>query len=378
MKNSFDVIVIGVGGMGSATCYELAKRGQKVLGIEQFDIPHNYGSSHGNTRIIRKAYFEGPAYVPLLNRAYDLWYGLEGKTGKQVFYKTGSVDIGLPESSVYSGSIASCMAHNLDHEIMTGKELNERFPGYSVPEDYMANFQPDGGFLTPEQCIVSFVEEAQKLGATIHGREEVLDCKSTNYGVNVTTKKETYSAHRLIFTAGAWNSKLLPILNGLAVPERQVLAWLQPDDVNLFNKENFPVFVLDHKGENWYGFPIHEIPGFKFGKFGHLEERGTPDEIRKEPNEADEIALRALSSEIFPKGNGPTMALKTCMFTNTPDSHFIIDRHPNYSNVIIAAGFSGHGFKFASVIGEIMAELASEGRSRHDIEMFQLGRFQNI
>ena len=373
--NHFDTIVVGVGGMGSATCYQLAKRGQKVLGLEQFDIPHTQGSSHGYTRIIRLAYYEDPSYVPLLRRAYELWAEIEEISGEKLFYKTGSVDVGSAESQVFSGSLASCLEHDLQHEVLTGAELNGRFPGYNVPEAYRALYQPAGGFLVPERATVAFVQAAHKLGAVIHAREQVIHWEPTNKGVRVITNRGQYEADSLIFTAGAWNSSLLPELDGLAVPERQVLAWLQPYQPEFFTPETFPVFNMQVEDERYYGFPVFGVPGFKFGKYRHLYETGSPESFAWEPNAEDEKMLRAFAAEMFPQGNGPTMSLKTCMFTNSPDDHFIIDLHPTAPQVSFAAGFSGHGYKFASVIGEIMAELATSGQSRHNIDLFRLSRF---
>ena len=244
-SNQYDVIVIGVGGMGSATCYQLANRGAKVLGLEQFDIPHNQGSSHGLTRIIRMAYYEGPSYVPLLRRAYQLWAEIEQIGSEQLFYKTGSLDIGPADSTVFTGSLKSCLIHNIPHEVLTGGELNKRFPGYQVPTDYRALYQPDGGFLLPSRATVAFVTAAQKRGATIQAREKVLNWEATKQGgVRVQTNKGVYEAASLVFTSGAWNRQLLPILTDLAIPERQVLAWLQPTQPELFTPERFPVFIL--------------------------------------------------------------------------------------------------------------------------------------
>lgn len=371
----YDTIVVGVGGMGSATCYELAKRGKKVLGLEQFDIPHTYGSSHGHTRIIRLAYYEDPSYVPLLRRAYELWEAIEEESGEKILYKNASVDVGAADSEVFTGSLASCIEHGISHEVLTGKELNERFPGYNVPDDFRVLYQKDGGFLVPERATVAFVNAALKFGTAIQAREKVLSWQPTSKGgVIVKTSRDEYEADSLVFTSGAWNGQLLPILNGLAVAERQVLAWLQPFEPELFTPENFPVFNMQLGEERYYGFPVYGIPGFKFGKYCHLKEQGEPELFDREPNEKDEAVLRAFSSKIFPKGSGATMTLKTCMFTNSPDDHFILDIHPEHPQVSFAAGFSGHGYKFASVIGEIMADLATERDTKHDIELLRLKR----
>lgn len=371
----YDVIVIGVGGMGSATAYHLARRGQRVLGLERYDVPHEMGSSHGVTRIIRLAYYEHPSYVPLLRRAYTLWRELQQQAGEQLLYITGSIDAGPSGSPVFKDSLRSCELHGLPHEVLTSAELQRRFPAYRLPSDTMALLQPEGGFLLPERCIVAHVTQAQALGAEIHGREQVLGWEATRDGVRVRTDRGTYEAGRLVITAGAWARTLLPELANLAVPERQVLAWLQPSKPELFMPGQFPVFnVLVEEGR-YYGFPVFGVPGFKFGRYHHLEEHGDADTIDRTCHPYDEQILRAFASRYFPDGAGPTMMLRACMFTNSPDEHFIIDRLPSFPQVSVFAGCSGHGYKFCSVIGEIMADLAIDGTSRHDISLFRLGRF---
>lgn len=371
----YNTIVIGVGGMGSAACYELAKRGQSVLGIEQFDIPHDQGSSHGYTRIIRLAYYEHPSYVMLLKRAYELWEEIEHVSGEKLLYKIGSIDAGPADSRVFKGSFRSVVQMGIDHEVLTGIELNKRFPGYRLPQDIMALYQKDGGFLTPERSVVSYVNAALAHGAEIHGRETVLGWEPRGDGVRVVTDRATYEADSLVFTAGSWNSQLMPWLHGLATPELQVLIWMQPDRPEYFRLDNFPVFNCLVDEGRFYGFPVFGVPGFKFGKYHHFEEQGWPDQIKRGPGRKDEEMLREFAARYFPRGAGPTMTLKECMFTNAPDGHFIVDLHPEFPQVSFASACSGHGYKFASVIGEILGDLAERQQSRHDISLFALSRF---
>lgn len=371
----YNAIVVGVGGVGSATCYELARRGKRVLGLERFDIPHDMGSSHGHTRIIRLAYYEDPSYVMLLLRSYELWRQIQAHVGEQLLHITGSIDAGPADSWVFKGALRSAIEHNLPHEVLTGVELARRFPAYRLPFETMALLQPEGGFLVPERCIVSYVQAAQALGAEIHGRERVLGWEPAGEGVRVRTDHDVYTADRLVVTAGAWNGELVDVLAGLLEPERQVLAWLQPGNPALFQPGRFPVFNCLVDEGRYYGFPIYGVPGFKFGRYHHLEEVVDPERVNREPTVEDEAILREFADRYFPEGNGPTMALKQCMFTNTPDHHFIIDLHPRYPQVSFTSPCSGHGFKFASVIGEIMADLAERGETRHNIEFFRLGRF---
>ena len=371
----YDAIVVGAGAMGSATAYHLARRGKRVLGLEKFGIPHAMGSSHGHTRIIRLAYYEDPSYVLLLRRAYELWREIQQLAGERLLHTIGSVDAGPEDSWVFKGAWKSARLHDLPHEVLTGSELHRRYPGYHLPPEHLALVQPDGGFLAPERCIVSYVMAAQSLGAEIHGHEEVLEWEPLEGGVRVRTERDTYEADKLIFTAGAWNQNLLDVLDGLATPERQVLAWLQPTRPERFRPDTFPVFNLLVDEGRFYGFPVFGVPGFKFGKYFHLEEQGDADELDREVHGYDERVLREFAERYFPEGCGPTMSLQTCMFTNTPDHHFVLDLHPDYDQVSIASACSGHGFKFASVIGEIMADLSTTGVTRHNVDFFRLDRF---
>ena len=375
MAQEFDCIVIGVGAMGSATLYNLAKRGRRVLGLEQFDIPHAEGSSHGVNRIIRLAYYEHPSYVPLLRRAYELWSEIESIAGEQLIYKTGSIDTAPAGHEVFEGSLESCLLHDIPHRVLNHAQINEQFPGYQLPVGHMGILQQDGGFVLSERSIVAYANAAMSEGAEIHAREVVSGWEPDRGGVRVFTDRGEYSAERLVITAGAWTSGLMPILEGLAVPERQVLAWLQPIDGSLYTPEVFPVFNAYFDEGRYYGFPVFGIPGFKVGRYHHLEEIIDLDSTIKTVNGEDEALLRSAVEKYFPKANGTIMTLKTCMFTNTPDEHFIVDSLPGNTQVVVAAGFSGHGFKFASVIGEILSDLAIKGETEHDIDLLKIDRF---
>ena len=368
----YDVIVVGVGGLGSAALFHLARRGLRVLGIERFGVPNEQGSSHGVTRIIRLAYYEDPSYVPLLRRAYELWRELEAEAGEQLLHITGSVDAGPPDSFVFEGSVRSCIEHGLEHEVIDGAEVNRRFPGYRLPAESMAVFQPEGGFLLPERCIVAHVDAARRMGAEVAENERVLDWDATGDGVRVTTDGATYEADRLLLSAGAWEGELtgLPV-----VAERQVLAWLHTLKPELFEPDRFPVFNLIVAEGRYYGFPVFGIPGFKFGRYHHLEEEGDPDALDRQPSERDERVLREFAERYFPEGAGPTSSLKTCLFENTPDEHFLLGLHPEHENVVVAGGGSGHGFKFASVIGEIAAQIARGETPPLDISLLSPRRF---
>ena len=262
--------------------------------------------------------------------------------------------------------------------MLTGAEVNARFPGYNLPARHAAVFQPDGGLVASERAVVAHTELAQASGAVVHAREQVLgwEARGGGEGVNVTTATGRYEAARLVLTAGAWMEDLVPLLAGRAVPERQVLAWLQPHAPGLFTPDRFPVFNLQVEEGRYYGLPIYEVPGFKFGRYHHLGEAGRADALLlREPDAADEHLLRSFGERYFPQGSGPTMALRACMFTNTPDEHFILDHHPAHRQVVLASPCSGHGYKFCSVVGEILADLTTgDGCTRHDIGFLRLHR----
>ena len=372
---SFDVIVAGLGGMGSAALMHLADRGQRVLGLEQHSVPNSFGSSHGETRIIRLAYYEHSNYVPLLRRAFELWRELEDRSGQDLLRITGGLDTGAQHSRVFAGSLRSCLDHGLPHEVLTGTEVNRRFPAYRLPESHRAVLQPDAGYLVPEACIDAHASLAVAGGARLQSGERVAGWQSGGAGVIIHTDRGEYTAERLVLCAGPWTGSLEPALADLTIPERQVIAWFRPRHPELFALGVFPIFVNEVPEGTFYGFPIHSIPGFKLGRFHHLEERADPDAIDRKIHPADERVLREHVRSYFPDADGEIVQATTCMFTNTPDEHFIIDHHPHAKGVVIAAGFSGHGFKFCSVVGEIRADLATEGSTRHDTGLFKIDRF---
>lgn len=373
--SDYDVVVAGVGGMGSAAIYHLAARGLDVLGLERYDVPHARGSSHGITRIIRWPQYEDPAYVPLVERAFELWEELEADHPRQLLYRVGSVDTGPRDGEIFGGSKEAAETHEIPHEILSAAELRDRFPGFDLPADHMALYQPDGGFLYCEQCTVAHVEAAHDEGATVRAREAIEGWEPADAGVVVRTDRGEYTAEKLVVTAGAWTEKLLPDLAPLLEPERQVLGWFQPNAPETFAPENFPVWVSEFEEGHAYGFPVFDVPGFKLGGFNHLQQTGDADELLTEPTRRDEAVLREYVDNYFPDAAGPTMRLEPCMFTNTPDEHFLLDVHPAYEDVVVGAGFSGHGFKFASVVGEVLSDLAMDGDTDHRIDLFRLDRF---
>lgn len=368
----YDVVVVGVGGMGSAALYHLARRGKRVLGLERFDVLHDQGSSHGLTRIIRLAYFEHPDYVPLLWRAYQLWRELETEAREQLLYVTGSIEGG---EGILEGVLRSCAEHDLPHEVLTGREVARRFPAYSLPPEQEFVHQADAGFVLPERTIVAHVSGALANGAVLRARERVLEWDETEGGVRIRTDRGEVESERIVLTAGAWSQDVARLPEGMVRGVRQALAWFQPTHPEVFTPERMPVFNIRLDEEHFYGFPAFGIPGFKLGRYDHFGAGGDPDGISREPTLDDELPLRTFAERYFPAGAGPTIALKTCLFEPSPDEHFLIDTHPDAPRAVVAAGFSGHGYKFCSVVGEILADLALDGATSHDIGLFRFDRF---
>ncbi len=372
----FDTIMVGVGGMGAAACWQLARRGQRVLGLERFDIPNSQGSSHGLTRIIRLAYHEGPAYVPLVQRAFALWHEAAAAFGEPLVFTTGSLDVGPEGGELLAGSLAACREHGLAHEVLSAAEVNRRYPAFRLPAGHQALLQPDGGFVASERAIVAHVMLAQAAGAEIHARETVREWGPLpGGGVRVVTDRATYEAGHLILAAGAWIGDLVPALKSLTVPERQVVGWFQPADPAKFAPSALPVSILEVDEGAYYILPIWGAPGVKIGLHHHRGQRGHADALSREVEREDEDLLRACLGRYLPEADGPAMALRACLYTVTPDEHFIIDRLPGERDVIVASPCSGHGYKFASVIGEILADLVVRGESRFDLSMFRIDRF---
>lgn len=369
----FDHIVIGAGGMGSAALYELARRGRRVLGLEQFAVPHELGSSAGSTRIFRFAYFEHPSYVPLMRLSFARWRALEHDFGERLLTVTGGLDIGLPSGRVVKGAKAACREHRLTHEVLRAADVSRRFPAWRLPAEFEAVFQPEAGFLPADRAIAAHATLARKLGADLRENEAVRSWRSTGDRVEVETDRGRYEAGSLVLAAGAWSSRLLGRLNGLAIPERQVVGWFKTPGRE-FAPDAFPVFILDcpERG-NFYGFPERGDEGFKIGKFRHRHETVDPDAIDRTITPADEAVL-TWAGRYLAGPMGSPVGFKTCMFVNAPDEHFIIDALPEHRNVAVAAGFSGHGFKFCSGVGEILADLAMTGATAHDTQLFRLSR----
>jgi sarcosine oxidase len=371
---SYDVAIIGLGVMGSAALAALARRGRRVIGIDRHAAGHDRGSSHGATRIIRLGYFEHPSYVPLLRAAYPLWRALEAQSGRSLLTVTGIVEIGAPASELVAGTLQSSRLHGLPHEVLDAPGLMKRFPAFRVPGDFIGVFQPDGGFVRAEPTVEVLHALARDAGAELRNEVRVLAVEPDRDGVRVKTKQGDVLAGRAIVAAGSWLTSLLP---GLPVPirvTRQVLGWFEPAEPALFAAQRFPVFLLQNPDGVFYGFPA-DADGVKVAKHFHFDETVDPDRHDRVVSAADEAAIRLVLAAHLPAANGRLTAARTCLYTMTPDGDFILDRLPECPAIIVASPCSGHGFKFAPVIGEILADLAVTGTTVHDISRFALARF---
>ncbi|KMO75136.1 N-methyl-L-tryptophan oxidase [Mycolicibacterium chlorophenolicum] len=370
-SHTFDVIVIGLGGMGSAAAYHLAARGQRVLGLEKFTPAHDRGSSHGGSRIIRQSYFEDPAYVPLLLRAYELWDQLAADSGREVYRMTGGLFLGAPDSLTVAGSLRASREWDLPHEVLDANEIRARYPNFTPRPGDVALYEAKAGFARPEMTVQAHLDLAEKAGATLQFGEEVLEWAEAADGVTVRTAAGTYTAGQLVICPGAWAPQLLAEFGIPITVERQVLYWLDPvGGTGPF--VDHPIFIEeDPSGMQSYGFPAIDGPrgGVKVAFFRKGVEC-TPDTIDRTVH-ADEIReMRDRVARLLPALDGPCLHSATCMYSNTPDQHFVIARHPDSDHVTVACGFSGHGFKFVPVVGEILADLALSGATAHPISLF--------
>jgi sarcosine oxidase len=369
-----DVIVAGLGGMGSSTAYHLAGRGKRVLGLERHTPAHDQGSSHGQSRIIRQAYFEDPAYVPLLLRAYELWEQLERETGEDLMTLTGGLMIGPPESRTFTGSKATADEYDLPYEVFDAGELKRRYPMFEPTEGTIALFEEKAGFVRPEASVKAHLNRAASMGADLRFGEEILSWEPTASGVRVETASDVYEAERLVVTAGAWTPKLLADLGLPLEVTRQILFWFDPvGGVEPFLSNRFPVFIWEPEdGNAFYSIPAHDGPrgGVKVAFFRADGKPADPETIDREVHDDEVEFIRSYVTKYVPALDGELLYAKTCMYTNTPDEHFVISTHPDHPQAAIAAGFSGHGFKFCGVVGEILADLVTEGETERPIDLF--------
>jgi sarcosine oxidase len=390
----YDTIIIGLGAMGSSAAYQLASNGNRVLGLDRFHPPHTFGSSHGRTRIIREAYFEDSSYVPLVQRAYELWAALEQKSGRKLLLQTGGLMIGTPGSTLVAGALNSAKEHKLKHEVLSADEIHRRFPGFSPGQNTLAVWEPRAGILFPETIVETHLELAAREGATLKFNEPVCRWETEGEGVRVMTESNTYRAKRLLISTGPWLNSILNSnsnhLKKTPVPgspfekctlplsvERQVLFWFQPlSHPERFQPQACPIYIWEYEPNRFfYGFPDLG-DGMKLA-FHHQGTVTDPDNLNTAVTPEEIESMHSLLDRFLPSAAGQLKSHAVCMYTNTPDEHFIIDFHPCFGQVLLVSPCSGHGFKFSSVIGLLAADLLLGRRVDFDLSRFKVDRFEN-
>ncbi len=370
---TYDVIIAGGGTMGTAAAWVLGKRGVRALVLEQFGHVHTMGAHGGKTRVIRHAYAEGPEYIPLVLQADDLWCQLGDEIGDTIFYRVGALEMAAPGYTHAQRARESAAAYGIPFEWLDPAEVRRRWPAFRIPDDWEAGFGARSGFLVVEPALRGMADLARRLGVTIREHEPVRAWGATPDAVWVETQHARYTAARLIVTAGAWSGKILAQLGLPLAIQRKLLWWLDVEDPTPFAPERFPVFITDSAYGEIYGFPIFQQPGLKIANHrgGEPCDPDTVDRTARDEESADVVAL---ARWFLPGVANRVLSSAVCLYARTPDSHFILDRHPEWPHVVIAAGFSGHGFKFAPAIGEHLADLALEPET-HPYPLFTLARF---
>jgi sarcosine oxidase len=375
VRAGYDVIVVGLGGMGSAAARHLAARGQRVLGLERFTPAHDRGSSHGGTRIVRQAYIEDPAYVPLLLRAYELWDQAGKEADADLLTLTGGLYLGSPESAAVAGSLASARQWGLAHEVLDAAGIRERFPTLTPASADVGVFEERAGYVRPEAAVAVHLELAARDGAELRFDENVEFWSTTSDGVLVSTGSRTYTAGALVIAPGAWAPKLLADLELPLLVDRQVQYWFDPPG-GTGPYERHPVFLWEHDDDLVYGIPAVDGPGGGVKVAFHRRRHPTdPDALDRVVTAAEVAEIRTQAARIAPGVPGTLNRTAVCMYTLTPDEHFVIGHHPAHERVVVACGFSGHGFKFVPVVGEILADLVIDGATTHPTSLFDPRRF---
>ncbi len=368
-----DVIVAGLGVMGSAAAHQAAKRGLAVIGLDRFQVPHDRGSSHGETRNIRQAIYESPAYVPLLKRAFDLWLELERESETPLLRLTGRMMMGQPGGRAISGALATARHHDLPIEVVSAAEVARRYPAFAPSDDMIGIYEERAGMLFAEPCVQAQLEQARRFGADLHFDEPLLEWRAVSGGIEVTTPRGRYGAARLVLAVGAWLPPRMPELP-LTV-ERQVLLWFSPRAPQHLSPDRCPIFLWELGSDfTLYGVPLWG-DGVKVARH-HGGELTTVDTVRREIDDRDIAPVRAVLERHMPSAAGPFLRARTCVYTNTPDGHFIIDRHPEHEAVTVVSPCSGHGFKYAAAVGEAVAQLVAGQPTSVDLSPFRIDRFR--
>jgi len=370
MSTTYDLAIAGLGAMGSATALDAARRGLRTIAFDRFAPPHTRGSSHGESRIIREAYFEDPRYVPIVQRASELWRALEQERGERLMLPTGGLMVGRPESGVVAGARASADLHGLPYQMLDARQLRARFPALRPDDDMVAVWEPNAGILYPEACVAAQIAAAEAAGATIRAGEGVTAWRPDGEGVSVETPAGTYRASRLVLATGAWTPTLLREIDGELSISRQPLFWFEPRaNERAFDPERLPIHIWEWApGRAFYGFP--RLNGLVKMAIHGEGDPIDPDALRRELVPDESAELRELIERYLPDAAGRLVLGVVCLYTNTRDEHFLIDRHPRHPQVVVVSACSGHGFKFAPAIGEIAVKLAMGDPTGYDLGLF--------
>ena len=379
MKTTYDTIIIGAGIMGSATAYFLSKQGQRVLLLEQYELTHKKGSSNDHTRIIRYSY-DHADYVRLAKPNYALWEAVQAEAQEQLLYKAGGIDFGTPDQPYIQNMLKSADQTGLVYETLTPRDAEKQFPQFRFNDDMTILYQAESGVLAAGKCVQVFQKLAKKQGLEIHDNSPVTEINVTSSSVEITTPNETFQAGNLVITAGAWSKKALKML-GLdmpLIPTRCQVTYFKPEDLSAYEHNNLPVFIA-HVPSVYDEFFIYGIPsvdgcGVKIGLHGG-QRLDDPSQINYTPDDEIVTKFRNFAQDHLPDADIEPFYSRICPYTMTPDEHFIIDIHPTYKNVAFGAGFSGHGFKFGAIVGEILADLTTKQQTDHDISLFSASRF---
>jgi sarcosine oxidase len=370
-----DVIVLGVGGVGAATCHHLARRGLSVIGLDRFPPGHDRGSSHGATRIIRLAYFEHPDYVPLLRRAYDLWASLADEVGDRLYHETGLLEVGPEDGTVVQGVLRSAREHHLVVDRLTPQELTQRFPGYRLSDGDTALFEQRAGYLRVEECTQAHARLAEAAGAKLETGVTVLGWRADGRGVEVETTTGRYTARRLVITAGAWAGDFLAQLGVRFEVVRKSLYWYAANGGDYNEASGGPCFFFDTPAGEFYGFPVRDADGLKVAEHTGGLPVADPLSVNRDEHPGETARIEQFLGRHLPGVSSRRQRFATCLYTLSPDRHFVVDRHPEFPHVAYAAGLSGHGYKFASVLGEILAGLGPGEQCAHQINFLSARRF---
>jgi monomeric sarcosine oxidase len=372
----YDVIIAGGGTMGTAAAWALGKRGLRILVLEQFAHVHDQGSHGGETRIIRHAYAESPEYVPLVLRADELWQELGNLTGEAVLVSSGGLELAAPGYMHARAARASADEHGIPYEWLTPADASGRWPQFTIPEDWDVLFAPGSGYLHVVPALQGMATAARQFGVVLRERSPVVAWGADPSHVWVDTADDQFEAASLIISGGAWSSRLLADLGLPITVQRKTLWWQQVDQPSDYSPDRFPVFITDSPSGEIYGFPIDGVPGLKIANHAGGEPVD-PDTVDRSTRSGENRDCLELASLLLPAVRPETVKSAVCLYGRTPDTDFIVDRHPVWPQVALAAGFSGHGFKFAPAIGELLADFVTDPTVKA-IPRLALSRFARV